>query len=747
MIKGLVQGVGFRPFICRLAAKYGLSGEVDNRTDGVSVIVQGDPSDIDRFSNDIITQAPPASRIKSIDVFPAMTGEYDRFTVTESRAVNDQITEISPDIAVCDQCLYDMSSDPGRIDYPFINCTNCGPRFTIIKGLPYDRPVTTMSEFAMCSKCSSEYNDIGDRRFHAQPIACNSCGPSCEFTDGMNKITGLLEIIEKTAAMIDGGGSVALKGVGGYHLACDALNDDAVIKLRTGKNRNMKPFAVMFRDMGALREYCHADANEKRELLSWIKPVVILRSKKPLAPHVSNGLGTTGAFLPFMPFHYLLFRKLNTPVIVLTSGNISDEPVITSDSMAREELLKVAGAVVSYNREISNRTDDSVIRVTLPGIIIIRRSRGFVPRPVDLAFDAEGILALGAEQKNTFSIGRKDQAIMSQFIGDLKNAGSCDFFRESVGKFSSLFRFRPHYLAHDMHPDYFSTVYASVLRKEFNIPSVAVQHHHAHIASCLAEHRLDEKVIGVSFDGTGFGTDGNIWGSEFMIADAGSFERYCHFDYVPMPGGDRAADEPWRMAFSYLYKYFGDSFDYDSLEVFRKVERHKLDIVREMLKKKINSPLTSGAGRLFDAVSALTGLCREQTFDSEAPVRLESVIKPGCETCYPYRIDGTILFDDMFRAILDDLNKVDIPEISARFHNTIVKVITEVSIRIRSSHGIRKVVLSGGVFQNRYLLELTFKELVQSGFRVYTNHQAPVNDGGIALGQTAVAAKYFGLCV
>jgi len=739
--------VGFRPFICRLAAKYGLSGEVDNRTDGVSVIVQGDPSDIDRFSNDIISHAPPASRIKSIDVFPAMIGEYDRFTVTESRAVNDQITEISPDIAVCDQCLEDMSSDPCRIDYPLINCTNCGPRFTIINGLPYDRTVTTMSGFRMCSGCRSEYNDINDRRFHAEPIACNSCGPSYELVEGDIRISLLPEILARTAAIIDGGGTVAIKGVGGYHLACNALDNDAVLKLRIRKNRDMKPFAVMFRNMTALKEYCHAGASEEKELLSWRRPVVLLQNKRSLAMQVSNGLGTTGAFLPFMPFHYLLFRSLKTSVIVLTSGNISDEPVIKDDNEAKEKLNKVTDALVSYNREISNRIDDSVVRVTKPGIIIIRRSRGYVPRPVDLAFDAEGILALGAEQKNTFSIGRKDQAIMGQYTGDLKNAAVCDFFRESIENLSSLFRFKPRYLAHDLHPDYYSTAYSSVLEKKYNISSVAVQHHHAHIASCLAEHCLDEKVIGVSFDGTGFGTDGNIWGGEFLIADTGGFERYCHFDYVQMPGGDRVVDEPWRMAFSYLYKYFGDSFDYNSIEVFRKTERASFDLVRKMLEKNINTPLTSGAGRLFDAIAALTGLCHKATFDSEAPMRLESSVKHGSDASYPVVITDKVIFKDMFLSILNDMDNVDISEISARFHNTLVQVIVEVSERIRRSRGIGKVVLSGGVFQNRYLLERSFEKLEQRRFSVYTNHQVPVNDGGISLGQIAVASKYFGLCV
>ncbi len=746
MIRGLVQGVGFRPFICRLAVKHGLFGEVDNRTNGVLVIVQGDPDTINRFRSEILEYAPPASRIKSIELIPKLVSGYDRFSITGSKATDDQITEISPDIAVCDECLADMSSDPGRIDYPFINCTNCGPRFTIIEGLPYDRPETTMKDFRMCRKCSSEYNDILDRRFHAQPVACNVCGPEYRYKDPEKVVSGTNKILQEISSAISSGRTVAIKGLGGWHLMCDALNDDAVSRLRMRKQRDAKPFAVMFGDFSGLSKYCYVDKSEERELKSWRRPILILKQKSPLARSVSNGLDTIGALLPYMPIHYLLFRILETPAVVLTSGNLSDEPIIIDDTTAEKQLMKVADSIVSYNRMIRNRTDDSVIRSANGNINIIRRSRGFVPQPVDLNFNVEGILAVGAEQKNSFCIGRNYQAIMSQYIGDLKNVPTCDFYRETIGRFSELFRFKPKYLACDLHPDYFSTTFASYLEKEYNIPVTRVQHHHAHIVSCMAEHGLDEKVIGISLDGTGFGTDGNTWGGEFLLADTLSFERFTHFDYVPMPGGDRVVEEPWRMAFSYLFRYFGDSVDYDSIPVFRTIDRQKLSLVKEMIQTGVNCPLSSGAGRLFDAVSALIGLCSVSTFDSEAPMRLESAIETGSDLYYPFTLGTSVVFAETFKAILADMPVTEISVISSKFHNTVARVILEVSEKIRNDTSVDKVVLSGGVFQNKYLLEKTTHELTQNRFKVFTNHQVPANDGGISLGQMVVASKTFGLC-
>jgi hydrogenase maturation protein HypF len=741
LIRGLVQGVGFRPFICRLAARYGLLGEVDNRTDGVSVILQGDVNTIEKFSNDILEYAPPASDIKSIEINKTRFVAYDSFRIAESRSVDNLVTEISPDIAVCRECLDDMEKDPERIDYPFINCTNCGPRFTIIESLPYDRPMTTMKSFKMCSDCKSEYEDILDRRYHAQPIACIKCGPVCTLKDKSKSISDLNQILDDISIQIASGKTVAVKGLGGYFLMCDALNNDAVNELRLRKHRDEKPFAVMFRDISAVRDFCYLDAEEENELVSWRRPILILRQKELLSPSVSNELRTTGAMLPYMPLHYLIFKKIKTPAVVLTSGNISNDPIIIDDSAAEKLLLSVAGSVLHNNRTINNRTDDSVVRVIDHQLCILRRSRGYVPRPVDLKMDVEGILALGADQKNSFCIGKGCQAIMSQYIGDMKNPAVYDFFTETIDRFSGMFKFKPEIVACDLHPDYTSTNYAEILEKELKIPLVRVQHHHAHIASCIAENGIEDEVIGVSFDGTGFGTDGNIWGGEFLIADNVEFTRFAHFDYIPMPGGDKAVSEPWRMAYSYLFRYFGDNLDYKAIPLFRSIDVNELSMVREMIIKKLNSPLTSGAGRLFDAFSALLDLCSGETFDSEAPMRLESAI--DCETndYYPFLSGETIVFSDTFKSLLEDMSCQKVPVIAAKLHNTVAQVILQTSRQIRRNTSINKVVLSGGVFQNKYLLEKALMLLRKERFKVFTNHLVPANDGGISLGQMAVTSK------
>lgn len=710
-------------------------------------MVDGDMKAVEKFSNDILECAPPASRIKSLEVSAKPFFGYDEFRIAQSKATDDHVTEVSPDIAVCDKCLEEMSTDAARIDYPLINCTNCGPRFSIIRELPYDRAATTMDEFIMCGKCRAEYSDLLDRRFHAQPVACNDCGPEYRISYGDGVVGEIHHVPEKLALLIDEGGIAAVKGTGGFHLVCDALNDDAVMRLRIRKQRDAKPFAVMFRDLEELKEYCCLDETEEKEITSWRRPIVLLGTKKPLARSVSGGLATTGAMLPYMPFHYLMFRYLKTGAVVMTSGNISEEPVIKDDDEAEEKLRPVAGAMVIYNRKIHNRADDSVLRLINGRVSLIRRSRGFAPHPVDLAFNAEGILALGAEQKNTFCIGKNRQAIMSQYIGDLTNVPTCDFYKESLSRFSLLFRFSSRYLVCDLHPDYFSTQYANRLEKETCLPLLRVQHHHAHIASCMAENGLDEKLIGISMDGTGYGTDGQIWGSEFLIAGLDGFERYSHFDYVKMPGGDRASAEPWRMALSYLFSYFGDKIDYESMTPFKSLDREEIRLVREMLGKEINTPLTSGAGRLFDAVAALAGLCTKASFDSEAPMRLESAITCRTEQYYPFSCGKTVVFEETFKALLDDMKHQDVSYVSAKFHNTIAAVILETAEKIRDKYSLNKVALSGGVFQNRYLLERSVKILTKEGFIVFTNQLAPANDGGISLGQLAVASKIFGLCV
>jgi hydrogenase maturation protein HypF len=724
-----------------MAVKHGLFGEVDNRTDGVSVIVQGDLKTIDRFRNDILQYAPPAAQIKTIEINETQISGYDCFKIGSSKSIDNQVTEISPDIAVCDDCLLDMGRDPGRIDYPFVNCTNCGPRFTIVEGLPYDRPMTTMKSFKSCEKCNSEYNDILDRRYHAQPIACNSCGPLYQYKDSIKTLKDINLIIREVSMQIASGKTVAIKGLGGYHLMCDALNNNAVTELRSKKQRDSKPFAVMFRDISEVKKYCFVDKEEEKEIKSWRRPILVLKQKKILAAAVSNGLNSIGAMLPYMPMHYLLFRFLKTGVVVLTSGNISDEPLIIDDLLAEKQLMSIADSFLSYNRQIINRTDDSVLRIIGKKTSLIRRSRGYVPRPVDLNFNIEGIIALGAEQKNSFCIGKGNQAIMSQYIGDLKNPATYKFFTETIERFSDIFRFKPEIVACDLHPQYLSTHHAQLFENEYKIPLVSIQHHHAHIVSCMAEHGLDEEVIGICLDGTGFGPDENIWGSEFMIADLEGFSRFTHFDYIPMPGGEKAIREPWRMAYSYIFNYFGDNFDYKSVPLFNSINSQKLSLFKEMIVKKMNSPLTSGAGRLFDAVSAILGLCPVETFDSEAPMRLESAIDCETDEFYPFLVNKTVIFADTLKAILADIPLQEISVISAKFHNTVAQVILEVSKQIRKDKSLKKVVLSGGVFQNKYLLEKSSFLLNSNGFKVFTNHLVPANDGGISLGQIIIASK------
>jgi hydrogenase maturation protein HypF len=741
LIRGLVQGVGFRPYVCRLARNQGLLGEVDNRTFGVSVIIQGDLKTADLFSNKILQNAPPASFIRSIEINPAQLNGYSTFEITDSKTDDNQITEISPDIAVCNDCLEDMDKDPERIDYPFVNCTNCGPRFTIIEGLPYDRVKTTMNSFIMCGKCKSDYNDILNRRFHAQPIACNSCGPEYKYISHFKDHDKLIEIIQTVSIEIESGKTVAIKGIGGYHLMCDALNNDAVSELRLNKQRDFKPFAVLFRDLETVRKYCHLDNAEETELQSWRRPILILKQKEILAGSISSGLSTIGAMLPYMPLHYLLFRNLTTPAVVLTSGNISDEPIITDDHIAEKQLMKVAVSLLSHNRKICNRTDDSVIRFINRNRCFIRRSRGFVPRPVELEQKVDGILALGGEQKNSICLGKGNQGIMTQYIGDLKNPETFNFFIETIDRFSGLLNFKPELICCDLHPDYLSTHHAEILAKEVNIPVVRIQHHHAHIASCMAEHGINDSVIGISLDGTGYGTDGRIWGGEFMVASLDSFERFSHFDYVPMPGGDKAVSEPWRMALAYLFHYNGENFDYESVPLFNYIDEEKLALIKRMMVKKINCPLTSGAGRLFDAVAAILGLCKVATFDSEPPMRLESVIDESTEESYPFMAEKSIVFAETIVEIIKDLHRQKISVISAKFHNTVANVILEVSKRIRNETSLSRVVLSGGVFQNKYLLEKSVALLSRDKFEVFSNNLVPANDGGISLGQLVIASK------
>jgi hydrogenase maturation protein HypF len=745
VVKGRVQGVGFRPFVFRIARRYELNGWVQNTNENVIILVTGTERNIRDFISSLKEDAPAAAVIENISRTETEERHFSEFTIRKSDDLSDEITEISPDIAVCDECLTDLHKPGNRLNYAFVNCTNCGPRFTIIEDLPYDRASTTMKAFRMCPDCRHEYETVTDRRFHAQPVACKVCGPQYElFVNGRSVSNDIAEITDQFSQYIAKDGIVLLKGLGGMHLACNAFSEKAVRKLRELKKRDGKPFAIMFRDIETLRLYAKVDSNEEASLLSWRRPITLLEKKTgtnyPFLPaEISAGLNLLGVMLPYMPFHYILFEKLITPAIVLTSGNFSNEPILTENSDAIEQFTDLADALILHNREIFNRTDDSVVRIISGRERVFRRSRGYVPAPVSTALNTEGIVAFGAEFTNSFCAGKGNKALLSQYIGYLQSVETASFYEKTISRFIKLFRIKPSLLAADLHPDYISTMTAINFGDQ---PVVMVQHHHAHIASCMAEYGLDEKVIGVAFDGTGYGTDGNIWGSEFLICDLNDFTRVTHFEYVPLPGGDSATEEPWRIAVSWLYKVFGNSiFDLDIPPV-NQIDHERIAIIIRMIERNINSPLTSGAGRFFDAVASLLGLVQNATFQSEGPMRLESLIRLDCHESYPFSIGKTICLDETIRSIVEDIvNSTGKMTIATKLHNTIIMTIFDSVSAIRSKEGINKVVLSGGVFQNKYLLSGTTKLLLNSSFEVYSPAAVPANDGGIALGQLAVASK------
>ncbi len=736
-ITGLVQGVGFRPFIYRLAHKHHLKGFVENNNLGVRVIIEGIANELNSFTKDIIPEAPQASSIDHISSLEIAVRHFDSFAIEKSSSVSDAVTEVSPDISVCPDCLNDMKYQERRINYPFTNCTNCGPRFTIIKDLPYDRAKTTMHEFEMCPECNKEYTNVLDRRFHAQPVACKNCGPEYTLYYKEHKTNDISTIIDSCCNLLEQNKIVAIKGLGGYHLACSAFHDTTIRQLRERKNREGKPFALMFRDLDAAEEYLFIDNDEKELLTSWQKPITLLKIKKELAPSISINLNTVGAMLPYMPFHYQLFEKLKIPAIVLTSGNISDEPIVIDNNEALERLGHISDAVITYNRDIHNRTDDSVAMVTNGKSRVIRRSRSYVPSPIRLHLDTESIFAAGAELVNCFCIGKGNQAIMSQHIGDLKNLETLDFYTESAQRFERLFRFKPEIVACDMHPDYLSTRYA----KSLGLPIVETQHHHAHIASCMAEHKLDEDVIGLSFDGTGYGDDGHIWGGEFFVCNLNNYQRMAHFEYIPQPGGDLVTKQPWRMMLSYLHHYFGNDILTKHANLFNGIPMQDAEMVLSMIEKGINCPLTSSAGRLFDAVAALIDVCKTASYHAEPPMRLESVATDS-SLFYPYESGKIVNMKKTFEGIINDLNQhVDVSLISGKFHNTVVHIIVDQVRWISEQTKIKTVVLSGGSFQNRILLKKVEDLLNDSTFAVFSQSAIPSNDGGIALGQLAIAAK------
>jgi hydrogenase maturation protein HypF len=738
-INGLIQGVGFRPFIYRLATSLNLNGKVYNQNNGVIVFLQGENHSIERFKNLIIAKSPVAATIISIKAVTILDIPYTNFFIENSQTVDDSITQVSPDIAVCQSCLEDMKHQPHRLDYPFINCTNCGPRFSIIENIPYDRPFTSMKEFEMCPQCKNEYFDISNRRFHTQPIACNHCGPIYSYHSENEIITDFRQILKAIKHNIESGKIIAMKGIGGFHLVCDALNPKAIIKMRALKKRDGKPFALMVKDIDTAQKYAHLSAKEIETLTSWQRPILLANQKEPhlLSEEVTNGLKTLGIFLPYMPFHYQLFEFTGKEILIMTSANFSDCPIITDNTQALDTFLPKGIPVLTHDRKIINRVDDSILQSDALGLRIIRRSRGYTPRPVSLNFDVDGILAVGAELTGAFCIGRQNQAIMSQYIGDIKNSETMEFFEHSYETITKLFRFSPKVVACDMHPDYLSTSFA----KNLNIPVFEVQHHHAHIASCMAEYGLNEPVIGVAYDGTGYGTDGKIWGSEIMVATLNGFERKYHFEYVPIPGGDKATDEPWRSAFSYVYKTCNGNFP-DYQKGFNTIPVSQLKLVETALANKINSPESCSAGRLFDAVSALLNLCTFSAYHAEAPLKLEHAITENIQESYYIDLKPEISWSNVILQIISDLgNKIDKGIIAAKFHNTVADITVRAIQKLYSETGIKKVILTGGTFQNKYLSKKIVDLIKNTGIELYMPEQLPPNDGGIALGQMAIAAK------
>ncbi len=794
-VTGLVQGVGFRPFIYALATQMSLKGYVVNTSEGVIINAEG--KNLERFIERIRVEAPPLARITAIDIAPAAPCGYRDFAILESRD-EGRFTLISPDVAVCSDCIKEIfDSTDRRYLYPFTNCTNCGPRYSITRSVPYDRINTTMDVFTMCGDCSAEYHNPSDRRFHAQPNACPKCGPYLEFKVHSSKFTvqnNISDHLESAIQLLRQGAIVAIKGLGGFHLACDASNKKAVERLRERKRRSNKPFALMSPDVQTIKKYCFVADGEETLLESPSRPIVLMRKREAvlLPDAVAPNNSYLGFMLPYTPLHYLLFRFPGTPgfeALVMTSANLSEEPIVISNSEAMERLSGIADAFLFHNRDIFMRVDDSVIKLiagkpetgtenrspwysynasplsdSVPPFSFLRRSRGYAPGPILLKDDGPDVLGCGADIKNTFTLTKGRYAVMSQHIGDMENYETLRFFEETLMNLKAVYRAEPVAIVHDLHPRYLSTQWAlSRCGKErssqnspasqgpgFNdpVPCYGIQHHYAHIASVMAEHGLKEKVIGVAFDGSGYGEDGTLWGGEFLIADIAGFKRAGHIRYIPLPGGEAAIREPWRISVSYLKETAGkEVWDYLKPTGFiGKYGEVLIDNILKIAENKQFSPLSSGAGRLFDAVSALIGACDRNTFEGEAAIALESLVDEGCSEDYPvdisFREVMEIDFSHMILRIIDDMQRnPDLRLISTRFHNTVAAAICSVVLKLSLTHNIRRTVLSGGVFQNSYLLRMVREKLSSEGLRVHLHETVPCNDACISLGQAYIVRE------
>jgi hydrogenase maturation protein HypF len=750
-VSGIVQGVGFRPYIYRLATARQLSGTITNTPSGVTIEVQGPREFVEEFVSRLPHDAPPLARITDLAVLDIPCNGDREFRILASQRGETVHTLISPDVATCDDCLRELL-DPHdrRYRYPFINCTNCGPRFTIVRDIPYDRPRTSMAVFPMCRSCQAEYDDPLNRRFHAQPNACWDCGPRLEFRDNRGEAVRQRDPVRSAAEALKAGKIVAIKGIGGFHLAADATDANAVALLRERKGRVEKPFAVMVPNVRMAEQLCEMNDAERQALLSIQRPIVLLRRKQPsrVADQVAPFNRDLGTFLPYTPLHHLLLMEGGFSALVMTSGNLSEEPIAIDNDEARVRLTGLADYILVHNRDILLRCDDSVVRVVSGGMQQLRRSRGFVPVPVFLHKEIPAVIAVGGELKNAVCLTKAKHAFLSQHLGDLENFESYRFFQEAIEHLKRILEIQPEIVAYDLHPDYFSTKWAL---QQNGVPTIGVQHHHAHVASCMAENHLEHDVIGFALDGTGYGSDGHVWGGEVLIANYQDFNRAAHLEYVHMPGGTAAIHEPWRMAVSYLVHHFGpDSLKW-KLPFLDGIGTQRIDLLLQMIERKVNSPLTSSCGRLFDAVAAMAGIRQTVTYEAQAAIELEMAITMLPEEgAYPFELvpqdSGWIMGTrPLFKALLGDLDSgVPAGIISARFHNGIVAVLQQLACLLRQQTHLSRVCLSGGSFNNLYLTEKLRGELLAAGFDVFIHREVPCGDGGLSLGQAMIAAHSLG---
>lgn len=745
-VTGIVQGVGFRPFVYGLAQQHQVSGFVGNDSRGVFIEIEGDRAALDAFTDMLESSPPPLAHVESVSVQRIPAQNTNGFAIIASQHQSDARTFVSPDLCTCDDCLRELH-DPAdrRYRYPFINCTNCGPRLTIIHGLPYDRPQTTMAVFPMCAACQREYDDPANRRFHAQPNACPDCGPQIEFVAKGQRVAG--DALALTVAALQAGQIVAIKGLGGFHLACDATHADAIQQLRQRKGRVDKPFAVMMRDLAMVEAYAECNAQEAALLLRRERPIVLLRRKPntDLAEAVAPGNGYVGVMLPYTPLHSLLLEDINAP-LVMTSGNVSGEPIIKDNDDALQRLAPLADAFLLHNRDIHIRCDDSVVRWVADHELPIRRSRGYAPFPVRLPFEVAPLLAVGGELKSTFCIATEQHAILSQHIGDMENLETLTAFGDLAAHYLRLFQITPQAIACDLHPRYLSTRWAQEFAAAQGIPVVSVQHHHAHIAAVMAEHGLsaEESVLGFCFDGTGFGTDGTIWGGEVLQASYADFERVGYLQPMPLPGGDSAVQRPYRMALAYLWQA-GIAWD-AVLPPVQACPAEEQRILARQLERNLQTVMTSSMGRLFDVAAALIGIRQQISYEAQAAIELEAYALDTDQGAYPLEWtsqNGALVIQPyaILKALVADIAAHTSPTVMAtRFHTSIINLVVQLSEHYRQHLGQNTVALSGGVFQNIHILKPIVAQLHAQGFRVLTHRTVPPNDGGLALGQAVVAA-------